>query len=47
MLGAEQRVVALPASAINYAPYGDSVFIVGDMKNRTGHSHIAASVSRS
>ena len=39
MLGAEQRVVALPATAINYAPYGDSVFIVGDMKNEQGQSY--------
>jgi membrane fusion protein (multidrug efflux system) len=39
MLGAEQRVIALPASAINYAPYGDSVFIVGDMKNDQGQSY--------
>ena len=26
-------VVALPASAISYAPYGDSVFVVTDMKD--------------
>jgi len=39
MLGAEQRVIALPASAINYAPYGDSVFIVGDMKNEQGQPY--------
>jgi membrane fusion protein (multidrug efflux system) len=39
MLGAEQQVVALPATAINYAPYGDSVFIVGDMKNEQGQSY--------
>jgi membrane fusion protein, multidrug efflux system len=39
MLGAEQRVVALPTSAINYAPYGDSVFIVGDLKNEHGQSY--------
>ncbi|HEY3161481.1 MAG TPA: efflux RND transporter periplasmic adaptor subunit [Vicinamibacterales bacterium] len=38
-LGAEQRVVALPASAISYAPYGDSVFVVGDMKDDKGHSY--------
>ena len=35
-LGREQAVVALPASAISYAPYGDSVFIVADMKDRQG-----------
>jgi membrane fusion protein (multidrug efflux system) len=39
ILGAPQRVIALPASAINYAPYGDSVFIVGDMKNEQGHPY--------
>jgi membrane fusion protein (multidrug efflux system) len=36
-LGASTQVVVLPASAINYAPYGDSVFIVTDMKDpKTG-----------
>ena len=39
MLGAGRQVVALPASAINYAPYGDSVFIVGDMKNPKGQAY--------
>jgi len=38
-LGAEQRVVALPASAISYAPYGDSVFVVADLKDDKGHSY--------
>jgi membrane fusion protein (multidrug efflux system) len=28
--------VALPASAISYAPYGDSVFVVGDLKDPDG-----------
>ena len=28
MLGASEPVITLPASAINYAPYGNSVFIV-------------------
>src|SRR5688572_4480139 len=32
MLGASQPVIALPTTAINYAPYGDSVFVVTDMK---------------
>ncbi len=35
-LGPSQRVVALPASPISYAPYGDSVFIVADMKDEDG-----------
>jgi len=32
-------VVALPASAISYAPYGDSVFIVEDVKGPTGQPY--------
>jgi membrane fusion protein (multidrug efflux system) len=32
-IGAERDVISLPATAINYAPYGDSVFIVSDMKD--------------
>jgi membrane fusion protein (multidrug efflux system) len=35
-LGADRQVIALPASAINYAPYGDSVFIVTDLKDPKG-----------
>jgi membrane fusion protein (multidrug efflux system) len=36
VLGVSQPVVALPASAISYAPFGDSVFIVGEMKGPDG-----------
>ena len=36
LVGASNRIVALPASAISYAPYGDSVFVVTDMKNPKG-----------
>jgi membrane fusion protein (multidrug efflux system) len=39
ILGAARHVIALPASSINYAPYGDSVFIVSDMKNEQGHPY--------
>ena len=35
-LPATRGAIALPASAINYAPYGDSVFIVADMKSPDG-----------
>jgi len=35
-LGASLQVVALPASAINYAPYGDSVFVVAEMTTPEG-----------
>jgi membrane fusion protein (multidrug efflux system) len=36
VLGEQQEVVALPASAINYAPYGDSVFIVSQLEGQGG-----------
>jgi membrane fusion protein (multidrug efflux system) len=39
VMGKSTSVVALPASAINYAPYGDSVFIVGDLKGPKGESY--------
>jgi membrane fusion protein (multidrug efflux system) len=39
LLDASANVVALPASAINYAPYGNSVFIVSDMKGPDGKSY--------
>jgi membrane fusion protein (multidrug efflux system) len=38
-LGTEAQVVALPASAINYAPYGDSVFVVADLKGPKGEAY--------
>jgi membrane fusion protein (multidrug efflux system) len=39
VLPATSTVVALPASAISYAPYGDSVFIVADMKGPNGKTY--------
>lgn len=38
-LGSPRAVISLPASAINYAPYGDSVFVVSDMKDPKGNSY--------
>jgi len=38
-MGQARQVVPLPASAINYAPYGDSVFVVSDMKDEKGHAY--------
>jgi membrane fusion protein, multidrug efflux system len=35
-LGSRVQVVALPATAINYAPYGNSVFIVEELKGPDG-----------
>jgi len=39
VLGAARSVVALPASAISYAPYGDSVFVVSDIKGDNGQTY--------
>jgi len=38
-LGAGRSVIALPASAINYAPYGDSVFVITDLKDPSGKTY--------
>jgi membrane fusion protein (multidrug efflux system) len=38
-LGAPRDIIPLPASAINYAPYGDSVYVVSDMKDQKGNSY--------
>jgi membrane fusion protein, multidrug efflux system len=38
-LGAAAAIIPLPASAISYAPYGDSVFVVADVKGPTGRSY--------
>jgi len=38
-VGASTQVISLPASAINYAPFGNSVFIVTDMKSPDGKSY--------
>jgi len=42
-LGQSRDVIPLPASAINYAPSGDSVFVVSDMKDeKTGKTYRGA-----
>jgi membrane fusion protein (multidrug efflux system) len=38
-LGAGRSIVTLPASAISYAPYGDSVFVVTDLKDPKGQTY--------
>ncbi len=38
-LGQGSAVIALPASAISYAPYGDSVYVVGDLKGPDGKTY--------
>ncbi|MEI6073418.1 MAG: efflux RND transporter periplasmic adaptor subunit, partial [Verrucomicrobiae bacterium] len=40
VLPAEKPVLAIPATSISYAPYGDSVFVVREMKNeKSGKSY--------
>jgi membrane fusion protein, multidrug efflux system len=38
-LGPARSVVSLPASAISYAPYGDSFFVVADLKDPHGQTY--------
>ena len=35
-VGQQAPLVALPASAVNYAPYGDSVYVVAEMEGQGG-----------
>jgi len=37
--GATRGIVAIPASAISYAPFGDSVFVVTDLKGPDGRTY--------
>ncbi len=39
ILDAATTVITLPASAISYAPYGDSVFVLADLKNDKGQTY--------
>jgi membrane fusion protein, multidrug efflux system len=39
VLGSSRSVIALPASAISYAPFGDSVFVVSDLKGPNGETY--------
>jgi membrane fusion protein (multidrug efflux system) len=38
--GAKQTVLTVPASAISYAPFGDSIFIVENMKSPEGKTYL-------
>lgn len=38
-VGARRAVIPLPASAISYAPFGDSVFVVTNMTNPKGQAY--------
>ncbi len=37
--GVNRNAITLPASAINYAPYGDSVYILSDLKDPKGQTY--------
>ena len=37
--GEDRSVISLPASAISYAPYGDSVFIITDLQDKQGKTY--------
>lgn len=37
--GAPGKFITLPSSSINYAPYGDSVFIITDLKDPKGQTY--------
>jgi len=37
--GKNRQVIALPASAISYAPYGDSVYVISDLKDPKGNAY--------
>jgi membrane fusion protein (multidrug efflux system) len=37
--GASRQAITLPASAISFAPYGDSVFIITDLKDPKGQPY--------
>jgi membrane fusion protein, multidrug efflux system len=39
IMNEKQAVVAIPATAIHYAPYGDSIFIVSQMKDPQGKEY--------
>ena len=38
-VGASRSVLPLPASAINYAPFGDSVYVLADLKGPDGKTY--------
>jgi len=42
VVGTRAAALAVPASAISYAPYGDSVFVVEEMKDSSGKAYKGA-----
>lgn len=42
LLPEKTKVVMIPASSIQYAPYGDSVFVIENMKDADGNAYLGA-----
>lgn len=40
MLGEDRSLVTIPASAVSFAPYGDSVFVVEEMRDPSGKEYL-------
>jgi membrane fusion protein (multidrug efflux system) len=40
LLDASRSVVVIPASAVSYAPYGDSVFVISDLQGANGMTYL-------
>ncbi len=40
LLSSEDKVIALPATSISYAPYGDTVYVVESMKDHKGKDYL-------
>lgn len=40
MLPSEDQFIAIPVTSVSYAPYGDSVYVVSEMKGPNGESYL-------
>ncbi len=40
VLSKEDKVIAVPSSSVNYAPYGDTVYVIEKMKNPQGAEYL-------
>jgi membrane fusion protein (multidrug efflux system) len=40
LLPSKQNVIMVPYTSIQYAPYGDSVFVIGTLKDPTGKEYL-------
>lgn len=42
ILPLEEKILAVPSTAISYAPYGDSVYVIEEMKDPQGNTYLGA-----